>query len=113
MFVRLFFFLLLLKSVTGSDSNDLETDLNQSLSIKDKSSVEHERGLVHAVVNLLPIKSLELVPFGSDNDCLCASASVHSGLGDGDGLLDLLSGDLTVVGQVEPDLRLGHFRVVN
>lgn len=98
---------------TGTDSGDLEADLNQSFSVKDQSTVKDKGGLVHRVVDLLPVQSLEFVPFGGDNDSVGSQAGIQGGLGDLDVLLHGFSGDLSVVGQVEHDRRLSDFRVVN
>lgn len=98
---------------TGTDSSDLEADLDQSFSVKDQSTVKDKGGLVHRVVDLLPVQSLKFVPFSSDDDSVGTQTSVQGRVGDLDVLLNRFGGDLSVVGQVKHDRRLGDFRVVD
>jgi hypothetical protein len=98
---------------TGTDSGDLETDLDQGFSVKDQTTVEDKGGLVHRVVDLLPVQGLEFVPLGSNNNSVGTVTCGFGSLGDLDVLLNGLGGDLSVVSQVEHDSRLGNFGVVD
>ena len=116
-----------LKTVTSTDGNDAETNLLERLAVEHKTTVKDESGSWAVVVDyhqpctpslvalltLLPVERLELVPLGADDDSLGILARFQSRLADVEVRLDGLGGDRSVVGEVEPDLRLGDLRVVD
>ena len=77
----------LLESLASSDALDLETDLFQLLLVEDESSIKDESGLVHRVVDLLPVEITELVPLCSDDDAFRSDTCFHCALADCDLLL--------------------------
>ena len=66
-----------------------------------------------APLTLLPVELLELVPLGTDDNRLGILARLEGRLADGEVRLDRLGRDRSVVGKIEPDLRLGDLRVVD
>lgn len=68
-----------LESVTGSDRDDLETNVLELLSLQNVPSVKDESGLVHGVVDRLPVQVDKLFPLGDDDDgCARNSTKVIS-----------------------------------
>jgi len=58
------------KSFTPSNDSNLETDFPQLLSVQKHPSIKHESGLVHAIINRLPVDVAELLPLCRDHNSL-------------------------------------------
>ena len=58
------------KPVTSSNDGNLKADVPQPLSIQKHPSIKHESGLVHAIINRLPVDVAELLPLCRDHDSL-------------------------------------------
>ena len=78
----------LLDALAAANGLDLEADLAELVRINEETAIEDERGLVHALVDLLPVDLLELLPLGGDDDSLSALAGLEGGGADGNLLLD-------------------------
>lgn len=67
------------------DQNQISKMRNRGQDGKKRlTTIENESRFGHRVINLLPIESLEFVPFSCDNDSFSSDASIHRGGGDGD-----------------------------
>ena len=58
------------KPLTPSNDSNLKADFPQLLSIQKHPSIKHESGLVHAIINRLPVDVAELLPLCRDHDSL-------------------------------------------
>lgn len=72
----------LVDGFASTNAFDLEADVLKLLLVKNETTIKDKGGLVHRVVDLLPVKVLELVPLGSNDDTLGTDASFHGGLAD-------------------------------
>eukprot|EP00760_Papus_ankaliazontas_P012579 PhM_4_TR15406/c0_g1_i1/m.8621 len=95
-----------------ADAVRLEPEAAQSSVVEDKTAVEDERGLVHALQDAAVVVRLELVPLREHNNSVRTLACLV-GVGDDVGVArDLFGGDAGVF-EVLDDLALGHLRVVD
>ncbi len=79
----------------------------------EKDALKDESGSRTVGINSLPIESLELIPLCTNHNSLGILTSLNGRLGESDMRLDGFSRDISIVGQVEPHLSFGDFRVVD
>jgi len=53
----------------------LEANLLQGIDIDEQTTVKDKCGLVHAIIDSLPIDGLKLLPLGGNDHCFCSMAS--------------------------------------
>ena len=60
-----------------SDDTYLEANLPEFLSIHKEAAIKDKRGLVHGLIDALPVQVQELLPLGGNDDRLGAFARIQ------------------------------------
>lgn len=64
------------RPLSGADGGDFEANLGELGSINDETAIKDESWFGHFGIDGIPVDVAELLPLGSDDDCLGVTAGI-------------------------------------